>query len=211
VPEVSPDDASTFSKGCILTEEEVESIRSDIENMMTPSWLTSVPNDLGEPRHGKLKADQWRVLATTYLPISLVRMWDANELEGQPPERPTSRRQKLLHATMSLISAVIIATSQKTSSAKAGLYLQHMQTYLRLMKELIPDYDFRPNHHMSLHLAEYLCLFGPVHAWWTFPFERLIGMLQRIPTNFKMGKHASTMIPKILPTELILQDSLRKP
>jgi len=36
-------------------------------------------------------------------------------------------------------------------------------------------------------LYEYLRRFGPVHGWWTFPFERLIGMLERIPTNFKIG------------------------
>jgi hypothetical protein len=41
---------------------------------------------------------------------------------------------------------------------------------------------------MALHLAEYLRLYGPVHSWWTFPFERLIGMLQRIPNNFQNGQ-----------------------
>ena len=27
---------------------------------------------------------------------------------------------------------------------------------------------------MALHLPDYLLLYGPVHSWWTFPFERLI-------------------------------------
>ena len=36
-------------------------------------------------------------------------------------------------------------------------------------------------------LLEYLCRFGSVHSWWTFPFERIIGMLRPIPTNFKIG------------------------
>ena len=150
--------------------------------MATPSWLASVPYDLGAARHGKLKADQWRILATVYLPVSLQRLWDTNS------PRSTPLRKKLLDATIALISAVIIATSHKTSRKMAGLYLQHMQSYLQLMQELLPRYNFRPNHHMALHLAEYLCFFGPVHAWWTFPFERLIGMLERTPTNFKMGK-----------------------
>ena len=52
--------------------------------------------------------------------------------------------------------------------------------------------------------------YGPVHAWWTFPFERLIGLLQRIPTNFQNGK----LLPQLLiafPHWLVLQVSLKKP
>jgi hypothetical protein len=32
-----------------------------------------------------------------------------------------------------------------------------------------------------------LLQYGPVPSWWTFPFERIIGMLQRIPNNGKNG------------------------
>ncbi len=135
--------------------------------MVTPSWLASVPYDLGAARHGKLKADQWRILATIYLPISLQRLWDIHS------PRSTPLRKKLLDASMALTSAVVIATSHNTSRKMADLYLQHMQSYLQLMQELLPRYNFRPNHHMALHLAEYLTFFGPVHAWWTFPFETL--------------------------------------
>ncbi|KJA21910.1 hypothetical protein HYPSUDRAFT_139897 [Hypholoma sublateritium FD-334 SS-4] len=180
--EFSSDAAIDFDKGCVLTVEEVATMRSDIANMATPSWLASVPYDLGAARHGKLKADQWRILATIHLPVSLQKLWDTHS------PRSTPLRKKLLDATMALISAVVIATAHKTSRNMADLYLQHMQSYLQLMQELLPRYNFCPNHHMALHLAEYLRFFGPVHAWWTFPFERLIGMLERMPTNFKMGK-----------------------
>ena len=61
-----------------------------------------------------------------------------------------------------------------------------MQAYLTGLK-VFPEYEFRPNHHLALHLHQYLVLFGPVHAWWTFPFKRMIGMLQHIPTNGKDG------------------------
>lgn len=153
--------------------------------MITPSWLTSVPTNLGEPSHGKLKADQWRTLGTTYLPISLIRLWD--QLEDGDDKR-SQQCKKLLAVTLSLISAVVIASSRTTSKEKADLYLHHMQNYLKGLRELFPRYRFLPNQHMALHLAEYLQLYGPVHSWWTFPFERLIGMLQRIPNNFQNGQ-----------------------
>lgn len=171
-----------------MTADELAEIRLDIANMRKPSWLASVPADFGSARHGKLKADQWRVLGMAYLPVSLVRLWHNPDI-GDPEARLMQR--KLLDATMSLISAVRIATSATTSRSRAALYREHLLFYLTTLKEIIPTYKLHPNHHMALHLGDYLCRFGPVHAWWTFPFERVIGMLQRIPTNFKPGEFLS--------------------
>lgn len=151
--------------------------------MITPSWLTCLPTNLGEPSHGKLKADQWRILGTKYLPVSLVRLWH----QSSGNDERSMQCNKLLSVTLSLISAIVIACRRTISPADATLYLCHMKSYLDGLRDLIPDYQFRPNHHMALHLPEYLLWFGPVHGWWTFPFERLIGLLQRLPNNFKIG------------------------
>jgi hypothetical protein len=32
-----------------------------------------------------------------------------------------------------------------------------------------------------------LLRFGPIHGWWMFPFERVIGLLQQFNTNSEMG------------------------
>lgn len=154
--------------------------------MSSPSWLASVPCDLGEARHGKLKADQWRVLGTVYLPVSLVRLWDDPDTND---EEEALMRQKMLEATIALVMAIRIATSDTTSHSKITLYVQHIHRYLSLLKELLPEYDLHPNHHMALHLGTYIRRFGPVHAWWAFPFEHIIGMLQHIPINFKQGQY----------------------
>ena len=153
--------------------------------MITPSWLTCLPTNLGQSSHGKLKADQWRTLGTIYLPVSLVRIWHRS---SEADER-LARCKQLLLVTLSLISAIAIACRRTTSPLDAELYLRYMKAYLDGLRGLIPDYQFRPNHHMALHLPEYLILFGPVHGWWTFPFERLIGLIQRLPNNFKMGSY----------------------
>ena len=134
---------------------------SDIENMITPSWLMSVLMNFGELSHGKLNADQWHMLGTTYLPVLLVWLWD--QLEDD--DKHSQQCKKLLEVTLSLISAIVIASSQTTSQEKANLYLHHMQNYLKGLHELFPQYRFLPNQHMALHLAEYLQLYGPVHSW----------------------------------------------
>jgi len=198
---------SAFKRGHILNEDEVDALRADIQNMTTPSWLTSIPGNLGQPSHGKLKADQWRTLGTVYLPISLIRLWE----KVVPNSDRSSRCHKMLITTLHLISAVIIASLRSTSREKAKLYLHHMSEYLKGIRELIPDYKFRPNHHMALHLWEYLCLYGPVHSWWTFPFERLIGLLQRLPTNFKPGKCGPYRALHHILIIFIVKDNLKKP
>lgn len=175
--------ATNTKHGHVLAAEDMQAIWMDIESFIRPSWLTSVPVKLGSASHGKLKADQWRVLGTTYIPVSLIRIWSVIR-----PDDPRSKRcRQILDITMSLLSAVVIASSRTTSQWTADLYLQHIQAYLSGLQDAFPDYSFHPNHHMAMHLHEYLTFYGPVHSWWTFPFERVIGMLQRIPTNHKLG------------------------
>ena len=106
--------------------------------MITPSWLTSVPSNLGSASHGKLKADQWRVLGSVYFPISLICLW----WSAEPRNARSVRCRKILDITISLLSAVSIATSRVTSPQHADLYLQHIQAYLTGIKELFPDFKF---------------------------------------------------------------------
>lgn len=162
----------------------MKEIWKDLQIIVTPSWINSVPSNLGNPSHGKLKADQWRTLGTLHLPLSLIRIWGTVD----PSNHRSTRCHQILKVTMLLVSAVTVATSRTTSKRLAETYLQLMREYLDGIAMLFPDYEFRPNHHMALHISEFLMLFGPVQSWWTFPFERLIGALQRMPHNFKIGE-----------------------
>ena len=174
---------SSTRHGHVLDLHDMEAIWSDLQSTVTPSWLSSVPSNLGNAAHGKLKADQWRVLGTVHLPLSLTRIWGNGDLTN-----PRAMRcREILDITMSLMAAVRIATSYSITEQDIEAYLREMLKYLRGIKSLFPDYQFKPNHHMALHIHEFLRLFGPVHSWWTFPFERLIGALERMPHNFRLG------------------------
>jgi hypothetical protein len=61
--------------GHVLLAEEIEEIRSDIDQLLTPTWVTSISSQIGSSSHGKLKADQWRALGTIHLLLSLTRLW----------------------------------------------------------------------------------------------------------------------------------------
>ncbi len=161
--------------------EEMQIVWKDLENIIKPSWLTSVPTRVGRSEgHGKLNTDQWRTLRLTYMPISLICLW------AESTEAP--ERRALLKLTMNLVTAIIIATSYETSQENSEAYTHYMIQYRSGLRKLFPDYHCHPNHHMALHIGEYLCMYGPVQGWWTFSFERAIGMLERILTNYKAGE-----------------------
>ena len=90
---------------------------------------------------------------------------------------------------MMLVMAVNILSKRTTSLARAKKYRQYLACWLQGLQEIHHSkYSHRTNIHMAFHIYDFLKLFGPVYSWWCFPFERLIGHLQRLPHNDKSGK-----------------------
>jgi len=50
-------------------------VQNVIANTTTPAWVNHVPKNYGEKGAGSMKADEWRLLATIYLPIALILLW----------------------------------------------------------------------------------------------------------------------------------------
>lgn len=168
----------------VFGKKEIRQIQRHIAATTRPSWHVSPPPNFGTPTHGKLKADQWRSCIEFDLPVSMVQLWS-----GEPSgDVEDSRSQKLIEITMRLATAISWGTSHQTSPKHVAEYMENIHAYLTSLIELFPDITLRPNHHMALHLGEFFLRFGPVHGWWMFPFERVIGKLQRTKTNFKMGQ-----------------------
>jgi len=91
----------------ISTPQVLAHIRKLVNDMVTPSWLQSVPCKFGDKSSGTLKADEWRTMATIYLPIALISLW------GMGTVHKSSADAIYLHAvlyhTMDLVCAVSIA------------------------------------------------------------------------------------------------------
>lgn len=164
----------------------MERILDVIRTTDAPSSLRSVPYNFGEARAGTLKADEWRTLTTVYLPIALVSLWGEGS-QHRTSEVAANRRAVLDH-TMSLVSAVHIACLRFMTVARAQAYRGYIVAWIRDLQVLHPHAPHRTNGHMVLHVWDYLQLFGPVRSWWCFPYERLIGQLQRLPINHIFGK-----------------------
>lgn len=164
-------------------------IRDAIKRTETPSWIRSVPYDFGEAKAGTLKADEWRTLITIYIPLALILEW--GEWAKISDAEVALRAATMLNHTMDLVCAVIIACRRTATGPRTERYRDYMKAYVEgIANGLYPDYGLKPNHHFALHIYDFLKLFGPIHSWWVFPFERLIGQLQRIPHNHRIGNSA---------------------
>ncbi|KAI0779623.1 hypothetical protein C8Q74DRAFT_1199174, partial [Fomes fomentarius] len=131
---------------------------------------------VGDASHGKLKADQWRVLCTVHMVITLVHLWGHSEA--------TDKERQVLQNFVHLIIAIDLASRRSMSADRTALYDHHMYAYMKGLQEIF-DHRLVPNHHLALHLSRCLKLFSSVHGWWAYPFERYNGLLQRLNTNHK--------------------------
>lgn len=162
----------------------MEAIWEDMAATQLPTWITSAPRNWGTASRGKLSADQWRVICTVHIPITLIRIW-CNE---------TGRKKDLLRNFMDLVIAVRIANMRVTSQSQIQDYDTYMLRYIKGIKELFPHKRLKPNHHAALHIGDFLKLFGPVHSHSAPFYERYINFFHQMSTNQKLGEPYS-LIP----------------
>ncbi|KDR78692.1 hypothetical protein GALMADRAFT_64597 [Galerina marginata CBS 339.88] len=163
----------------------VHHIQAVIRDMTTPSWLRSVPHNFGYTAAGSLKADEWRTMATVYLPVALVSLWGEGTTHASP--RIASSARRALDHTMALVSAISLACMRTMTESRRKSYRRYILSWMEDLTVVHPDAKHSVNGHMAIHIYDFLRFFGPVRSWWCFPFERVIGQLQRLPSNHKFG------------------------
>ena len=96
----------------IFNQEVLTNIQDDISELVTPIWITKPLSDFGQASAGSMKADEWRVLATIYLPLTCIKLWG-----NSPPE--SFQRQALEHFIDLAISVKLcLKRSQTIESSK---------------------------------------------------------------------------------------------
>jgi len=160
----------------ISTPEVMTRIRLVIRNMATPSWLGSIPHNFGDAAAGTLKADEWWMMATVYLPIALISLWGKGTVHAS--HSAATWLKQILDHTLDLVSAVSLARMRTMTESWMDAYRCYLISWVSSLNIHHPDADHRVNNHMAFHIYDFLRLFGPVRSWWCFLFEQLIGQLQ---------------------------------
>lgn len=173
-----------------LTIQERKKVQLAIRATIRPASHRSPPHDIGEESQGKFKADELRTATEFDIPVALAEQWAKEMRPDNDNTDPAvvERNHKKFQATMYLSMAIKYGTSFRSSEQHAQKYTEYLTAYLKLLLELYPTMELTPNQHRALHVGPSLLRFGPVPGWWMFPFERLIGIVQKLNHNFKNGK-----------------------
>ncbi|KAH9855542.1 hypothetical protein C2E23DRAFT_684025, partial [Lenzites betulinus] len=184
------DPTSDISEGVIRHNQEaigrdtLDAYMEDRACMQLPSWVNAPPVAFGTKQHGKLSADQWRTLCIINLPLTLTRTWSFQE----------PRRVKMLENFLEVVEAIETYGLLEIDERQIADAERLMRRYLEGIKELYHGTKIQPNHHLALHIGVFLRLFGPVHSWRSFAFERFNFYLQSINTNMTFGELEMTFM-----------------
>ena len=75
---------SVLGRGVLLE------VHKDMASTQLPTWLQPAPVSFGSTAGGKLSADEWRVVSTVHLTITMIRLWGGLN--------PDDRKKKMLAA-----------------------------------------------------------------------------------------------------------------
>jgi hypothetical protein len=168
----------------------MEAIWADMTLTELPSWVSKAPPNWGTAARGKLSANNWRVICTIHLPITLIRLWGGDDVSDD-------RRAKLENF-MDLVSAVQIANLRSISQKEIEQYERYIFRYMTTFKSLYKLAKVKPIHHAALHYGDTLRGFGPAHTHGAAFYERYIHSMQSKNHNMKLGSHFYSKTNKYL-------------
>jgi len=168
----SPEDSRQGRKtrsatGAILGKDIMEAVWVDMKHTELPSWVTDVPYNWGTAVRGKLSTNNWRVICTVHLPITLIRLWGGDDA-------PEDWKRKLENF-MDLVCAVQIANLRSISKNDIELYERHIHHYLTGFKTLYKLAKVKPRG------------FGPAHTHGVAFYEQYIHSMQGENHNMRLG------------------------
>lgn len=190
-----------------------------LNSVQWPSHITRLPKNLGTNQTVQ-KADEWRQLITI-APVILWLTWrdpDDSIPDTEPPTTASEKidtthsrkRLSLYNAILYLCGAVRLLTTKTITMAQAAVGQQYLVNYCQRM--IMLGVELTINHHLAMHMEDFIRLFGPVYAWWLFAYERFNGMLEKVKLNgHDGGRMELTMLRNWVQTHLIYDLSCSLP
>jgi len=88
----------------------------DMSQCRLPSWLSPAPPNWGTTTRGKLSADNWKMVGTIHLPVTLIWIWRNKQ----------GRKRELLDNFMDLVTAVRLSNMRVASAEQIDAYDHHI-------------------------------------------------------------------------------------
>lgn len=111
-------------------------------NGAVPPWLVSVSSNFSKKAASTTKADEWHTLATVYLPIALISLWEMTS----PQSNIALDLCTVCNHTIDLVSTVYLACVHTTSDNHATAYQNYISYNIENLKIIYPTFNAQPNH-----------------------------------------------------------------
>ncbi|THH19101.1 hypothetical protein EUX98_g8839 [Antrodiella citrinella] len=168
----------------------LDRIQQFVRDVIVPAWISKPPENVGLPKAGSLKADAWRTLFRIFLPLALLSLW--SEISPLASE-DAGLMSSVLKTSMYLTCAATVMMKRRLTLEDQAAFQEYLRHHVIGLKANFPGFIL-PSHHLAFHIADGMDLFGTVYNASCFGGERLIGRLQRIPTNHVTGEFEHTML-----------------
>ncbi|KAJ6452864.1 hypothetical protein C8R47DRAFT_1204264 [Mycena vitilis] len=167
---------------------ELGAIRSCIKRIALPTWVARPPTNLGEAKHGKLKAYEYLILFTVIFPLIIPELWwNKGNVE-----------MALLQNFHNLIGCTKIVSSFSTTNVDAERFTGLFVKYREILPRLFPvNFHSVANQHLAMHYEKLLKFWGPMPALSEFFGERINGVLQQVKTNGQEDDMPLTMLRQL--------------
>jgi hypothetical protein len=149
-----------------LTDEDFVKIQQIVDEMKVPSEMGKIPKKISS-KFSKLTADEWKNWTLYFSIIALQDLLPKDDLECW---RKFVVACKLYHSRVIRINSVIKADGM-------------MLAFCKKFEKLYTTARVTPNMHLSCHLSDIVLDYGPIYAFWLYPFERYNGIMAATKTN----------------------------
>ncbi|KAI5896207.1 uncharacterized protein SCHCODRAFT_01170395 [Schizophyllum commune H4-8] len=174
----------------VRSHEVLQRLHQCLRDVVRPTSIVRPPPNVGLPSAGKIKAAHFKTLYELFVPLCVLSLWkpgspiaisDAETMDG-----PLTASMLLTCAIRAMVADVLTEDKRKQF---ISLYSRHVEAIERDCPGIAT-----PNHHLSFHIYDFMSLLGPVRTWWCFPFERLLGRMQRMGINHIPGEYEQTLM-----------------
>ncbi|MBW0469066.1 hypothetical protein O181_008781 [Austropuccinia psidii MF-1] len=191
-----------------MTNDNIKQFCLLMDTLVLPTGVSTLGRNIGSAKHGRLKASQWLSLYTLVIPLVFPEMY----MDGHDKISIESNRGKFLQNTGDLVQCTRIACTRSLKDGHAGRFYNAYNRYTMTSKYLFNNPNIKPNHYYALHIPEQLKIWGPLMGVAEFAGERMIGLLQNIPTNQKIGEMHGSLLKKAHETQRLIggHEALRR-
>ena len=156
-------------KSGLMTADNFSEIQEFLDNFIVPTDIGRIPRKI-ETGFSGFTADQFKNWITIYSIPALYNILPRLHLD----------------CWRYFVLACCIFSKQSLSSTDIAQADALILQYCRKTEQLYGESSITPNMHMHCHLKDILDDYGPVQSFWLFSFERLNGILGKMPNNNRL-------------------------